>query len=820
VMLPGEQNTQLFGLGAQSPPGVGSGPTPPVTSQINALNIFDDGAQGDETGTMTAMGLTGFGMAGPLKLDDNGTYLYFPGGITWGSMPTEPGEPSDFLTAASLTEVDTLNLMLGQGNDHLLVQGTPVPGPQTLDDQTIGALSSQGGLTIVNGGGAAYLNVSGLFNVTASTITRLDGLSWGAYEYAVGQELELNGVPVGAITAVNGATLTVTGTMTVASAVNGTVSVFGPAITSTATYKFGTDTITRPAAQTWASFGFAVGQQVTVNGLVVGTVTKISGSQLTVAGAKFKSQSVIATVAVYTPGTPQVALGGNDITVTGGGGPGPGATLPTVTSSFVTKTNTIEYQNCTTSSKTCSSFATGGFLPGQILSITTPTGTQTLWTVVGYGSKDNGTLTVSGPPLPASGTFTLVAYSSSPLVVFGSSSQSGVFYSGQLGQQSAVDFGSKPFPETIGDGTPDFIYPVADPYRYQGNNVIDLSGLDAGVPEAQLPAYGVTAYGGGGDNTLIDSAGVENFFAISESQSTIVKQNARTQISKLDGLNVSPITRVLSFPTVNTSTYPDAIPLPPLSVIAKGGVPPNSPTIQLSAQDTSSSSSNEWVTTNDHPSFVVTYTLVLDGVTEPPTQYANGVAGVNYALYMNGVLYTGEPLANGTYTVTGTITDYYGNTSPLATAPKELVVDAPPPSPPPEASGKGGSASGGSGSSSSGSSSSAGTSSAGTSSSRGAATISTGSGATGGTGTTTNTVASSPATATATATAPLTPFTALLELLSSMGATPTTHSSAVATRKVSTKAAKSVHKKPAKKSRKSKKRRSRARSHSRSRSRR
>ena len=40
---------------------------------------------------------------------------------------------------------------------------------------------------------------------------------------------------------------------------------------------------------------------------------------------------------------------------------------------------------------------------------------------------------------------------------------------------------------------------------------------------------------------------------------------------------------------------------------------------------------------------------------------ANGQTGVNYTLYMNGVLYTQEQLAPGLYTVTGTVTDFLRN---------------------------------------------------------------------------------------------------------------------------------------------------------------
>src|SRR5260370_7558956 len=69
------------------------------------------------------------------------------------------------------------------------------------------------------------------------------------------------------------------------------------------------------------------------------------------------------------------------------------------------------------------------------------------------------------------------------------------------------DFGTKPFPTQLGNGTPDFIFPVADPFRFFGNNVIDASAdfpiapLPAGttptvgVPQRHLPSVGLIPHG-------------------------------------------------------------------------------------------------------------------------------------------------------------------------------------------------------------------------------------------------------------------------------------------------------------------------------------
>jgi hypothetical protein len=192
-------------------------------------------------------------------------------------------------------------------------------------------------------------------------------------------------------------------------------------------------------------------------------------------------------------------------------------------------------------------------------------------------------------------------------------------------------------------------------------------------------------------------------------------------------MNVNVITRALGFPTHNSSTYPDhdplapspsflqayvnfvngpigdpnnptqplfdlwwayvgyvnqvlgpVIPLVPPVTVGPGVLNPQPPTIALNPADDSGSSNGDWVTQNTHPRFNVSYTGT-DTLTFLPALYANGQSGPNATLYMNGHIYSAETLPDGTYTVTGTITDFYGNTSALGTAPKKLIVDTTPP---------------------------------------------------------------------------------------------------------------------------------------------
>jgi hypothetical protein len=295
-----------------------------------------------------------------------------------------------------------------------------------------------------------------------------------------------------------------------------------------------------------------------------------------------------------------------------------------------------------------------------------------LWTVVGYGGPSNKVLTVSGPALtPGELTgATVQAYAPSPLVVFGGTSQDGSWYSGNPG--------------------------AANPFRYAGNDLIDASQEFAEAPSGELPSFGLTEYGGAGNDVLIGS-GASDFLVGGSGDDWIQPESGSGGgiVSYFSGVNVNPVTRALAFPTRNFSTYPDADPLtPPTSLLATaitdyygvarvlpaisplttaaGATPPQPPKIALDPSVPVTTTSTQWITSDRTPQFKVTYQLA--NALTPPTRFATGASGTVANVYLNGILYTGQPLAPGTYTVTATITDYYGNTSALATAPKQLVI--------------------------------------------------------------------------------------------------------------------------------------------------
>ncbi|MEO6651293.1 MAG: hypothetical protein ABIP17_01380, partial [Ilumatobacteraceae bacterium] len=221
--------------------------------------------------------------------------------------------------------------------------------------------------------------------------------------------------------------------------------------------------ISRNDGVSWADAGFAVGQQVMIDGMVVGTVTVLDGGTMTVSGGTWGSGPYTGRiVAVLDPKTERERIGGDLIIVTGGAGP------------------------------------------------------------------------------------------DSPLIVYGDTSQDGIWYSGDPIKQSIRDFGTKPFPGEVGNGTSNFFFPIATPYTYAGHDVIDASALFAGLADNALPTVGFTAYGGIGDDTIIGSQAAD-YLVGGSGDDVIHGGRGSDQIYGDNGVNVDVITRELVFPFRNSS---------------------------------------------------------------------------------------------------------------------------------------------------------------------------------------------------------------------------------------------------------------------------
>ncbi len=284
-------------------------------------------------------------------------------------------------------------------------------------------------------------------------------------------------------------TLTISGPAFTPGTGTHTLAVFGPTVVNTSGFSFGAGTIVRTDLRSWAEFGFVSGMPVTIDGVPAGTAT-INGYTMFVSALGSWTAGT-HTVAIFDLSAKPVLMGGDNITISGGGGPGRGAVTPTMPAgSYSVSGSTL--------TRTTGSWIADGFVYGQVLQI----GPSPAWKVVAVTAL---ALTVSGPAIGDTTGMSLQGFSPSPLVVFGDTSQDGVWYSGDPHTMTQRDFGPKPFPTTIGNGTPDFIFPVADPFRYAGNDYIDATALFAAVPNGQVPSVGVTLYGGAGNDTIVGS---------------------------------------------------------------------------------------------------------------------------------------------------------------------------------------------------------------------------------------------------------------------------------------------------------------------------
>src|SRR6185503_1656223 len=165
---------------------------PPEWQQIDTLNVYDGGSVENLTGTLTSTALTGLNMGQGLDFTSlcGGTCPFgepgkYPGGISYGSVRIDP-VTHVFTTDGTLSTIEVVIIMLGQGNDHLSIASTLQPGGDFNPITGLrGELAHHGGITAVHGGGNALLKVDGTFELrsmpfdpvtgTMAKIVRQDG---------------------------------------------------------------------------------------------------------------------------------------------------------------------------------------------------------------------------------------------------------------------------------------------------------------------------------------------------------------------------------------------------------------------------------------------------------------------------------------------------------------------------------------------------------------------------------------------------------------------------------------------------------------------
>ncbi len=388
IMLPGENNGPHFAIP----------PQPPESMSIDTLNIYDDGSHQDLSGTLTSTALTGFNMGGDLDftplltpgLPTFGEPGVYPGGISFGSISLD--DQGNFTTDGGRSTIEVLNIMLGEGNDHLEINGTLVPGPD--HDPLTGmetTVSTHGGITAVHGGGNALLQVNGQLNYEDAALARVDGLAWNNYGFKVGQRVVLS-TPSG------DAAFTVTGfgdqpggtgsvmllgggsapvaNQTSLTGFAGSVAVVDD-LSVSGDFTVGPDRIIRDDNLPWQNLGFAIGQQVafTSGGVTnLYTITDFDNNGMAGLGSAMLLSGV-GLPAVQTPMSGTVAVASRNYE---------GGTFDVTTTQIARSAGT---------------WGDAGFAAGQTIAVSGQKGTLLVDTI----SQDGMTLTVKGGTIATTG---------------------------------------------------------------------------------------------------------------------------------------------------------------------------------------------------------------------------------------------------------------------------------------------------------------------------------------------------------------------------------------------------------------------------------
>jgi len=181
-------------------------------------------------------------------------------------------------------------------------------------------------------------------------------------------------------------------------------------------------------------------------------------------------------------------------------------------------------------------------------------------TVFGFDETRDGGERVGGDHIVITGG----AGPDSPLVVYGDTSQDGMWYSGEPFSVLGLELGEKPFdpfPQLTDEENEDdeWVFPLADPFDLHGNDVIDASVLFADAEPGSLPSVGFTAYGGRGNDTIIGSQ-TGDHLAGGSGDDLIIGNRGVDHIYGDSGINVNVFTRALTISTIDASPLPTAQP--------------------------------------------------------------------------------------------------------------------------------------------------------------------------------------------------------------------------------------------------------------------
>ncbi|HEX4527110.1 MAG TPA: PKD domain-containing protein [Gaiellaceae bacterium] len=458
------------------------------------------------------------------------------------------------------------------------VDGLPITITRDNINGFTGAISMTPGPSVVGTFSirpVGYTNGTHIFNLTPTTITRTDAGSFVADGFAIGQMIGVTGDANATfqVAGVSAATLTLT--PIAGSLPNGTLAA-SLTIQSLSAFK-----ITQ--AGTWSATDFAAGATIDVTGVAGGTFTVVSGggtATLLVAPVGLSTLPVNAsaalTVTKLNTGTnssgsfltdgfavgQEMALG----PPTSAASSCPGGHSATCVTGL---TYDIWENHLTLHGNLDNSWSDLGFVVGQ--QITIDPYSPSTWTVEGFSGAGNSELELNGPQLdPLPNVNFKVTSVSQYIGIVKTVTKTSITLNLAL---SIADFPSGPlFPvakggsttttanplkvlNRIGNSAPFFVFPLANPYLYSGNDVIDAHLLDwtdeTSFGPSALRPIGLTIYGGPGSDTIIGSQTGDQL-AGGSGNDTILGQRGEDIIYGDSGFNVDLITRQLNVATVGT----------------------------------------------------------------------------------------------------------------------------------------------------------------------------------------------------------------------------------------------------------------------------
>ena len=642
--LPGEKDGYAFVVA----------PQPPESQQVDTLNIFGDGSLQNLDGKMDATGIRGLGMADGLNFGLGGTVFGETGTFKDGIRLTQIAVSEGRLqTSPSLSTIEVVNLMLGQGDDGLDIAGTlnnvtdlSVTGSFVIDPVAAGgtialpgfdwiaagflpgqrvSILGQSDVWVVAGvaddsadpndnsllklNGVPLPALAGIQTLTArdplvesaasvtiaptadgGTLTRTIG-NWLADGLLAGHLITM-GTPDGvarwriAAISLDGKVLTLEGAVLTAEAdVTRELFVQGPhggltlvhgggnqelETTGLLAVERGTARLTRMDGLDWVSDRYVVGQRVQLSGegftrSITGFADATTGlrpagsfvgwgagATMLLSGPDFLADAVaLRSVHVVEPlrfeVTLPVQVGTAGLTrlagswITDGFAAGQQVQLSGYAESFFVLDVTASALKLS-----------GGALVASDAIVTL--------TVVGFDGAVDGGVRIGGDRLIVAGG----GGPDSPLVLYGDTSQDGAWYAGRAHDVWGSDFGPKPYDRfaTLAWGCNEdanFIFPLANPFRHAGNDVIEARSLFGAVDADSLPTVGITAYGGAGADTIIGSQAGDHL-AGGSGDDVILGLRGADHIYGDSGVNVDISTRALFITTVDASPAPELDP--------------------------------------------------------------------------------------------------------------------------------------------------------------------------------------------------------------------------------------------------------------------